>query len=425
MASKEELQIIISAKDRASGVFGKIGGGLRALGTVGVVGTAAAVGGVAVLGVKLLSLGSDAEEAAAKFDTVFGATAQRTRDQLNEFASTVGRNRFELQEYAATLQDTFVPLGFARDEAAGMSVELVKLATDLASFNNVSEEDVVRDLQSALVGNTETLRKYGVVATQAAIEQEALNSGLIGSKGELDALTKAQAILNLTLASTTDAQGDATTTAGSWANQMRAAKSALTETATAIGQELLPVFAPLLQDFTTWLRDIMPQLIPIMQDFASNLATTLPEAISTVSEALKIISEALGLSGEDATEAEAAMALLGATLNASVDGITLVAGAIHKVAEAVQILVGLIDQVKTIIDLLGQVSVLQGAQAVNEGIASVNPLTGLFEGVFGNSNTGAQPPMTINMDGERVGSIVGGHQGTAARQQSQVIPAVF
>ena len=73
---------------------------------------------------------------------------------------------------ASTVQDTFVPLGFARNEASDLSVQLTKLAVDVASFNNASDTETMRAFQSAIVGNHETVRRFGIVITEATLQQE-------------------------------------------------------------------------------------------------------------------------------------------------------------------------------------------------------------------------------------------------------------
>ena len=108
----------------------------------------------------------------AKSSVVFGQFTDDVRASLNQFANEVGRSSFELEEMASTIQDTFVPMGFARGEAADLSVQLAKLATDVASFNNASDAETMRAFQSALVGNHETVRRFGVVITEATIQQE-------------------------------------------------------------------------------------------------------------------------------------------------------------------------------------------------------------------------------------------------------------
>lgn len=192
------------------------------------------------LGAQSIATASDVEEMQSKFNTVFKDLAGPVTAELEAFAAAAGRSVYDLQGFAATLQDTFVPLGFARDAAADMSIELVQLAEDLASFNNLPTEQVVMDLQSALVGNTETLRKYGVVATQAAIDEKAMALGFEFTKGKMDAQTKAATILQIALESTSDAQGDAIRTADSYANVTKSSEAATKDLQLALGNILMP-----------------------------------------------------------------------------------------------------------------------------------------------------------------------------------------
>lgn len=195
---------------------------------------------LAAFAAQAIKRASDVAESSSKFTTVFKGESQAVEAELDTLANTINRSKFDLIDYASTFQDTFVPMGFAREEATKLSVNLVKLAEDLASFNNLDTADVTRDLQSALVGNTETLRKYGVVANEANIQQKALEMGLWDGKGAIDAQTKALAIYQLTMEGTTDAQGDAERTADGFANTMRGAQASLDELNVVMGQKLLP-----------------------------------------------------------------------------------------------------------------------------------------------------------------------------------------
>lgn len=235
------------------------GGAVKGL----VAGGVLAAAGRALLdfGKQAITAASDVEEMQSKFNTVFKDLSGDVTQQLEEFADAANRSVFDLQGFAATLQDTFVPLGYARDQAADMSVQLVKLAEDLASFNNLNTEDVIRDLQSAMVGNTETLLKYGVVANQAALDQEALALGLDFTKGAMDGQTKAAATLSLVMKGTTDAQGDAINTADSYANVSKGLDAAIKDLSTSIGQNLIPAMTEakkeatgLISSFSNWVK---------------------------------------------------------------------------------------------------------------------------------------------------------------------------
>ena len=196
---------------------------------------------------RFITAASDAEEVANKFDVVFGDNAEAVRAWADEYGNSIGRATSTLMEFSSTLQDTFVPLGFARDDAAELAMSLSELALDVASFNNKMDADVIRDFQSALVGNHETVRKYGIVITEASLKQEALTSGIIKTERELTNQEKVQARLNILFKGSKDAIGDLARTQDSYANQQKAFNENWKEFTEAVGEELIPVFTELLR----------------------------------------------------------------------------------------------------------------------------------------------------------------------------------
>jgi hypothetical protein len=198
-------------------------------------------------GLALVNLASDVQEMQDKSSIVFGKFAEDVRKELAKFGAEVGRNRFELEGMAASIQDTFVPMGFARGEAAKLSIEVTKLATDVASLNNVADPEVMRAFQSALVGNHETVRRFGVVISEATIKQELLRMGIKRTGDEVTNMEKVQARLNLIIAGTSDAQGNAALTANSYANQVRNMQATFAELGIALGESVLPIMTKLVE----------------------------------------------------------------------------------------------------------------------------------------------------------------------------------
>lgn len=198
---------------------------------------------------------SDVEEMQAKSSVVFGQFTGDVRKELESFGEAVGRSRFELEGMAAQVQDTFVPLGFARGEAAQLSVQLTKLATDVASFQNASDASVMEAFQSALVGNHETVRRFGIVITETELKAELFRMGITKNIDAVSAQEKVQARLNLILAGTRDAQGDAARTSESYANRTRALQAAIDELQFAIGQKLMPTMKELLNALIDLTKD--------------------------------------------------------------------------------------------------------------------------------------------------------------------------
>ena len=204
----------------------------------------------------MLTAASDAEESRQKFDVVFGSMSDDVAEWAKVQSKAIGRSRFAFIDYLATLQDTFVPMGMARDKAAELSKKMVLLAEDVGAFNNKATPDVIRDFQSALVGNVETLRKYGVAINQSILEQELLNMGFTEGVTNASEQLKMQARLNLIMKGTSDAMGAAAREAGSYSNKLKAAEAALEELTVSVGSEFLPVATDMLSVFTS-----MPSIV--------------------------------------------------------------------------------------------------------------------------------------------------------------------
>lgn len=169
---------------------------------------------------------SDLEEATSKFNVVFKGQEKAAESWANTLVEAYGLSSRESRQYLSSVQDLLVPMGMQAQSAAKLSNEIVKLSVDLGSFNNLPTEQVMLDIQSALVGNYETMKKYGVVINAAAVQQEALNAGLARSKNEIDAADKAQAAYNMIVNSSTAAVGDFSRTSDGYANTTRRLGSA-------------------------------------------------------------------------------------------------------------------------------------------------------------------------------------------------------
>ena len=199
---------------------------------------------------QMVVLTSSVEEMQAKSSVVFGSFVRSVRGELSAFGDQVGRSTFELEGMASSIQDTFVPMGFARGEASKLSVQLTKLAVDVASFNNASDTETMMAFQSALVGNHETVRRFGVVITEATLKQELLRMGINKASKDITNAEKVQARLNLIIAGTSDAHGDATRTSGSFANTSKALTAQLQELQVSVMTPLLPVLTDIVKGMT-------------------------------------------------------------------------------------------------------------------------------------------------------------------------------
>ena len=267
------IELIAKLKDEMSAGLGNIEKNFKRL--ADNIKRGALVIGAAFVGLigNSIRLASAFEEAESKFNIVFGEAAPRARAELERLAGSLGRSSNKWLGFAATIQDTLVPLGFARDAAADMSVELVALAVDMSSLSNVPMEQVITDLQSALVGNVETLRKYGVALNQETIQTFALANAIWDGTSAITAQEKAAAILGLTVEGTSDAQGNAALTADSFANTMRSAGDQLHDYQVELGQKLLPILAELISEHMPGFIASLEDIVPPMVTFVTNVTT--------------------------------------------------------------------------------------------------------------------------------------------------------
>jgi hypothetical protein len=256
----------------------RMGGLRRAIVGVGVAAASyltfrAVVGGFQ----SVITAASDLEETMNKFNVVF----RGMEDQADEWTENLQEN-FNMSEtsarsYLASIQDMLVPMGMAREEAGQLSNKIVKLSADIGSFNNMPTADVMRDIQSALAGQYEPLRKYGVMLSATKIQQEALNAGLANTKDELTESDKAMTAYRLILEGSADAIGDVERSQGSYAYEVRRLTANIDDLKTEIGKELLPVFSDMLENTNQWISDndeLLKQRIPeYVESFASGVET--------------------------------------------------------------------------------------------------------------------------------------------------------
>ena len=202
-----------------------------------------AVGAAARVMSGFLKQASNLQESLSKFKVVFGDASDDALDFAGTLAKSFNRSEASIIELMASLQDTFVPLGFSRQEARKLSQTLAQLSFDIGSFNNAASPEVAHALTSAIVGNHEAVRRFGIVLTEVQLKQEAYRAGIKTTAGDLTAQEKVLARVSLILRSTKDAQGDLIRTQDEFANQVRKVQDDLRDLQIEIGKVLMPVAA--------------------------------------------------------------------------------------------------------------------------------------------------------------------------------------
>ena len=198
---------------------------------------------------------------------VMSTSIKATMDMIetnNLFVVSLGQASEEAQKYVNTLHDltgldttnlknsigTFALLsrsmGFNSKNAEILSTNMASLALDLSSLTNVSINQVMKDLRSGLVGQSETVYKYGLDVTEASLKQEAMAQGITKSvrnmgQGEKMALRYAVMIKKSSLS-----HGDFAKTIEQPANQLRLLQDRFVTLARSIGSVFIPALTVVL-----------------------------------------------------------------------------------------------------------------------------------------------------------------------------------
>jgi hypothetical protein len=218
---------------------------------------------------KSIDAASDLQEVQGKFDVVFKGQEKVAEDWSKTLVKSYMLSEREAKQYLSSVQDLLVPMGMQSEAAAKMSNEVVKLSADLGSFNNLPTAQVMGDIQSALVGNFETMKKYGVVLNETVVFQKALDMGLVSNKNEMNANIKAQVAYKLMLEGSAAAVGDADRTSENYANQMKKLMARFEDIKAVIGDQVLPVVTQFIQEMNAWI-DNNPDSIKALAELAAS-----------------------------------------------------------------------------------------------------------------------------------------------------------
>lgn len=232
-------------------------------------------------GAASIKLASDMQESLNKVNVAFGDSAGDVVAWSNTTIEKMGLASGTALDAAALFGDMATSMGINRDEAAKMSMSMVQLGADLASFKNVPIEQAMQALNGVFTGETESLKMLGVVMTETQLQAFALTQGITKkvqkmSEAEMVALRYA-----FVMDRTKNAQGDFARTSEGSANQMRMFQENLKELGKSLGEVILPTFTKLvnnLNDLLKSFQELSPetkQLIVIVAGLAAALGPLL------------------------------------------------------------------------------------------------------------------------------------------------------
>ena len=258
----QKLRVILEAKsdklvkalEKSSNKLKQFGADASRIGknlSVGLTLPIAAAGGAAI------KLASDFEESLNKVDVSFKKSSASVKEFSKTTLTQFGIAQGTALDMAAMFGDMGTSMGLTTQQAAAMSTSMVGLAGDLASFKNIKIEEATTALAAVFTGETESLKRLGIVMTEANLKQFALTQGIKKNIKEMTQAEKTTLRYQYVINSTGNAQGDFARTQGGAANQMRIFTESLKEIGANLGQILLPAFTKMVTKVNGLLKAFM------------------------------------------------------------------------------------------------------------------------------------------------------------------------
>lgn len=245
----------------------------------------------AIRGLKsAIDISSDLTEVQNVVDVAFGNMAYKVEEFAKVSVKDFGMSELTTKEIAGRFQAMSTAIGISADKIgqantflsgqtkgyvavsdsmADVSINLTKLAADMASFYNVEQTDVAKSLESIFTGTTAPLRRYGLDLTQATLAEWAMKQGLDADIRSMSQAEKTMLRYQYVLSNTKAAQGDFARTADSWANQTRVLAQQFEILASVIGGVFINAFKPVVKT----LNAVMEKVISFAKTVADALGT--------------------------------------------------------------------------------------------------------------------------------------------------------
>lgn len=206
---------------------------------------------------------SRAAETQNLFVVSFGESAGAAEAWAQKVSEATGINDTTLKNFSGTLFNMTTAMGVSKDSAFAMATGFSQLATDASSFFNVPYEEAFNAIKSGLSGETEPLKRFGILVTENQMKSLDWVKAITDTGAKLTEQEKVLARSQLIMQGMGKAQGDMIRTQDSWANQTRILGEVWTDLQETIGSfitenellgKMMGFFVNLLKDVAAWIK---------------------------------------------------------------------------------------------------------------------------------------------------------------------------
>ncbi len=203
-----------------------------------------------------VELGSNLTEVQNVVDTSFKTMSSAVDTFAKDAMYNFGLSETVAKKYMGTIGAMNNAFGFTEKASYDMAEAVTGLAGDVASFFNMESDEAFTKLKSIWTGETETLKDLGVVMTQTALDQYALNNGFGKTTAKMTEQEKVMLRFQYVTNALSDATGDFVKTQDTWANQTRVLSLRIESLKATMGQGFINLFTPILRGLNSMLEKL-------------------------------------------------------------------------------------------------------------------------------------------------------------------------
>lgn len=312
------------------------------------IGAAFAIRSLINFGKQAVTIASDLTEVQNVVETAFGSMTDQVDEWSKSSIKNFGMSELAAKRTASTYMAMNAGMGLVGQGAADMAMRVAERTADVASFYNMTQEEADTMLKSIWTGETETLKRIGVVMTQTNLDAYALANGYGKTVKKMTQAEQVQLRYAFVMNQTRLAAGDFVRTQDSWANQTRILSEQWKQFLGIMGGMLIQVLTPAIK-------------------FLNQFVGALIQWAQTISNA---VSGLFGKSQQNAAAAGSAAAQLGASSEDAAAGQSDLAKETKKANKELKNQQGSIDE-------LNILSVDSGSSEESGGVAAIPSVGGL------------------------------------------------
>lgn len=194
---------------------------------------------------------TDAGASLNAMGTIIDASLPNMTKQVDDFAKSAGQ-AFGLSEtqakgFVGKFASMASAMGYTEKQAFNMSTALTGLAGDVASYYHISQDDAYAKLGAVFTGETEALKQLGVVMTQNALDQFALQQGFGATTAQMTEMEKTTLRYMFVMDRLKLTVGDFSKYAYTWSGSIATIKLNWANFMATVGQGIINILLPLLQ----------------------------------------------------------------------------------------------------------------------------------------------------------------------------------